>query len=178
MPSTLCPPGQRLEGGLGVKLVRILYRCQLVKVHPRQLNGGSPTDTADYPAELSAYTLRAPDAIKRSAAEQGLAVAEFADRLFDGTLPWSRIRQGHKLIRLGERYTPQRLDTACRRAFEVDLIDVGRVERILVQAVERQETPDHPPSLPTGRFARPSHVCAHAKGHPHRTTEVKTGGQP
>ena len=116
VPSTLCPPGQQVEVGLGVKLVRIYHRGQLVKVHPRQPRGGRSTDTADYPAELSAYTLRAPDGIKRSAAEQGPAVGEFADRLFDGPLPWSRIRQGHKLIRLGQRYTPERLDSACRRA--------------------------------------------------------------
>ena len=163
---------------LGAKLVRIFHRGQLIKVHPRQPKGGRSTDPADYPAELSAYTLRAPDGIKRSAAEHGPAVAEFVDRLFDGPLPWSRIRQGHKLIRLGERYTPQRLDAACRRALQVDLIDVGRVERILVQALERQETPEHPPSLPTGRFARPGHVFSHAKGHTHRNTEMKTGGQP
>ena len=94
VPSTLCPPGQQVEVGLGVKLVRIYHRGQLVKVHPRQPRGGRSTDTADYPAELSAYTLRAPDGIKRSAAEQGPAVGEFADRLFDGPLPWSRIPAG------------------------------------------------------------------------------------
>ena len=110
---------------------------------------------------MSAYTLRAPDGIKRSAAEQGPAVAEFADRLFDGPLPWSRIRQGHKLLRLGQRYTPERLDAACRRALEVDLIDVGRLERILLQALEKQETPEHPTPLPAGRFARPGDVFAH-----------------
>ena len=145
VPSTLCPPGQQVEVGLGLKLVRIYHRGQLIKVHPRQPKGGRSTDTADYPDELSAYTLRAPDGIKRSAAEQGPAVGEFAERLFDGPLPWSRIRQGHKLIRLGQRYTPERLDAACRKALEVDLTDVGRVERILVQALEQQETPEHPP---------------------------------
>ena len=57
-------------------------------------------------------------------------MAEFAERLFDGPLPWAKIRQGHKLLRLGERYTAQRLDAACRRALTVDLIDVRRLERI------------------------------------------------
>ena len=90
MPSTLCPPGQQVEVGLGVKLVRIYHRGRLVKVHPDQPRGGRSTDTADYPAELSAYTLRAPDGIKRSAAEQGAAVAEFAERLLGGPLPWSK----------------------------------------------------------------------------------------
>ena len=106
VPSALCPPGQQVEIGLGLKLVRIYHRGQLVKVHPRQPRGGRATDAEDYPAELSAYTLRAPDGIKRGAAEQGPTVAEFADRLFDGPLPWAMIRQGHKLLRLGQRYTP------------------------------------------------------------------------
>ena len=182
VPSTLCPPGQQVEVGLGLKLVRIYHRGQLVKVHPRQPRGGRSTDPADYPAELSAYTLRAPDGIKRSAAEQGPAVGEFAERLFDGPLPWSRIRQGHKLIRLGQRYTPERLDAACRRALEVDLIDVSRVERILLQALEQQETPEQPPPLPTGRFARPGSVFVHGKARSHQSsestesTELKKGG--
>ena len=171
VPSTLCPPGQQVEVGLGVKLVRIFHRGQLIKVHPRQPRGGRSTDTADYPAELSAYTLRAPDGIKASAKELGPAVAELAQRLFDGPLPWSRIRQGHKLIRLGQRYTPQRLDAACRKALSVDLIDVGRVERILVQALEQQEIPEHPEPLPAGRFARPGDVFA-------LDSKLKMGGQP
>ena len=188
VPSTLCPPGQQVEVGLGLKLVRIYHRGQLLKVHPRQPRGGRSTDPADYPAELSAYTLRAPDGIKRSAAEQGPAVAEFAQRLFDGPLPWSRIRQGHKLLRLGERYTPDRLDAACRRALDLDLIDVRRVERILLQALEQKETPEHPPPLPAGRFARPGDVFAHGKAHSKahsqqsteftESAELKTGGQP
>ena len=57
--------------------------------------------------------MKAPERIKRSAALHGPAVAQFAQRLFDDQHPWSKIRQGHKLIRLGERYTPQRLDAAC-----------------------------------------------------------------
>ena len=69
MPSTLCPPGQQVEVGLGSRLVRIFHRGQLIKTHVRQSCGGRATDPGDYPAELSAYTLRAPDGIKRSAAE-------------------------------------------------------------------------------------------------------------
>ena len=181
VPSTLCPPGQQVEVGLGLKLVRIFHKGQLVKVHPRQPRGGRATDPADYPAELPAYTLRAPDGIKRKARELGPAVAEFAERLFDGPTPWSRIRQGHKLLRLGERYTSERLDAACRRALEVDLIDVNRVERILLQALEQQETtPELPAPPPTGRFARPGHVFAHGKAGNHDSTdstEMKRGGQ-
>ena len=160
VPASLCPPGQKVEVRVDSKLVRIYHRGQLIKTHVRQPSGGRATDLADYPAELSAYTTRAPDRIKASAHELGPAVSEFADRLFDGPLPWARVRQGHKLLRLGERYTPQRLDAACRRALEVDLIDVRRVERILVQALEEETTPELPTPLPQGRFARPGSVFA------------------
>ena len=174
VPAALCPPGQQVEIGLGLKLVRIYHRGRLIKVHPRQPRGGRATDTQDYPAELSAYTLRAPEGIKRSAAELGPAVAIFADRLFDGALPWAKIRQGHKLLRLGQRYTSERLDSACRRALEVDLIDVRRVERILIQALEQQQAPEHPSPLPAGRFARPGDVFSLRKGYGQQPTE---GGQ-
>ena len=186
--SSLCPPGQQVEIGLGLKLVRIYHRGRLIKIHPRQPRGGRSTDPQDYPAELSAYTLRGPDGIKRSAAEHGPAVAEFAERLFDGPLPWAKVRQGHKLIRLGQRYSPERLDAACQRALKVDLIDVLRVERILLQALEQAETPEHPSPLPAGRFARSGSVFAHGKAYNHQSTEHSTdstksiesteGGQP
>ena len=91
-------------------------------------------------------------------------MAEFADRLFDGSLAWSRIRQGHKLLRLGQSYTPERLNVACRRALDVGLIDVRRVEHILVQALEHHETPEHPPPAAAGRLARSSSVFAHVEG--------------
>ena len=161
VPSDRCPPGQQVEIRLDSKLVHIYHRGQLIKTHLRQPRGGRSTDPDDYPAELSAYTTRAPDRIQRSAATLGPAVGEYAERLFDGPLPWARIRQGHKLLRLGERYTAQRLDAACRRALAVDLIDVRRLERILVQALEQEAMPQLPLPMPPGRFARPGSVFAY-----------------
>ena len=164
VPADLCAPGQQVEIGLGSKLAPIYHRGRLLKLHPRQPRGGRSTDAADYPAELTPYTLRAPDRIKRDAAEYGPAVADFAQRLFDGPLPWAKVRPGHKLIRMGQRYTPERLDAACRRALDVDLIDVRRVERILVRALEEEAVPQLPLPMPAGRFARPGSVFAQAKG--------------
>ena len=102
-----------------------------------------------------------PRQIQRRAAELGEAVGAYAERLFEGPLPWAKLRQGHKLLRLAERYSPARLDAACRRALEVDLVDVRRVERILVEAIEQETTPQQPPlPPPPGRFARPGAVFA------------------
>ena len=169
VPSSLCPPGQKVEARVDSKLVRIYHRGQLIKTHVRQPRGGRATDHDDYPAELSAYTTRAPDRIKSKAAELGPAVSEFAERLFDGPLPWAKVRQGHKLLRLGERYTAQRLDAACQRTLEVDLVDVRRLERILVQALEEETTPQAPLPLPTGRFAKPGSVFSHTNQYRRQT---------
>ena len=105
VPSHLCRPGQKVEVRVDSKLVRIYHRGQLIKTHPRQPKGGRSTDVADYPPRIAPYTTRAPDGLKREAAKLGPAVGEFAQRLFEGDHPWSKIRQGHKLLRLGDRYT-------------------------------------------------------------------------
>lgn len=60
---------------VGSKLVRIYHRGRVIKVHQRQLKGGRATDPEDYPTEISDYTTRAPDHIKREAAKLGPAVA-------------------------------------------------------------------------------------------------------
>src|SRR5207244_9599210 len=123
--------------------------------------GGRQTDPDDYPAEKTAYAMRAPDRLVRQAAALGEHVGRYATELLAGPLPWSKLRQGQKLLRLGERYTPARLEAACARALVFDLVDVRRLERILLLALEREGLPAPPVgewvrALPAGRFARPA----------------------
>ena len=171
VPDASCPPGTKVELRGDTKLVRIYHRGVAVKVHPRQPRGGRSTNADDYPQELTAYTTRSPERAKHEARLLGPAVGAFAERLLAGTYPWSKLRQAQKLLRLGERYTPARLDAACQRALEVDLLDVRRVERILVQALEAAQ--QAPPNAPGGgqvalfplpaRFARPGAVFVHTR---------------
>jgi hypothetical protein len=58
--------------------------------------------------------------------------------------PWSKLRQGQRLLRLAERYTSERLESACARALGFDLVDVRRLERILVLALEHEGQPVPP----------------------------------
>jgi transposase len=162
VPYHTCPPGTKLEVRGDGKLVRLYHRGILVKVHPRQPRGGRSTDPEDYPKELSSYTLRCPDRLKQQGAELGESVGAFADRLLSGPLPWAKVRQAQKLLRLGERYTSARLDAACCKALTVDLIDVRRLERILIEALETESSPapGASPALP-GRYARPGSAFAH-----------------
>jgi hypothetical protein len=88
-------------------------------------------------------------------------VGIFGDQLLGGPTPWSKLRQAQKVVRLGEKYTPSRLNAACRRALDVDLIDVRRLERILVEALEEETVPATTvAAAPPGRFVRPGNVFA------------------
>jgi len=164
VPYHRCPSGTKLEVRGDGKLVRLYHRGTLVKVHPRQPRGGRSTDPEDYPKELSPYTLRCPDRLKRQSAALGESVGAFADKLLSGPLPWAKVRQAQKLLRLGERYTPARLDAACCKALTVDLVDVRRLERILIEALETKSSPveEAVPAL-AGRYARPGSAFAHCE---------------
>ncbi len=166
VPARSCPPGTKLEARGDRSLVRLYRHGELVKVHPRQPKGGRSTDPDDYPQERTAYALRAPDRLVHQAVLLGDHVGIFAQRLLSGPLPWAKLRQAQKLLRLGERYTAARLDAACARALAFDLIDVRRLERILALALEGAERPvplleDRLLVVPPGRFARPGTAFDH-----------------
>ena len=160
-PYNTCPPGIELEVRGDSKLVHLYKRGELVKIHPRKPRGGRSTYPEDYPPELTPYTLRSTNYLCRKSAELGESVGAFAERLLGGPTPWSKMRQAHKLLHLGERYTPQRLNLACEKALTVDLIDVRRLEKILKEALEQEAVPAIGIQLPLpGRFARPGTVFA------------------
>ena len=175
VPAAACQPGTKVEVRGDSSLVRIYCRGELIKVHGRQPRGGRSTDPDDYPAERTAYALRAPDRIIRQANTLGASVAAFAEKLFEGPLPWARLRQGQKLLRLAEKYSVARLDAACGRALDNELIDVRRLERILSLALEKPEAAiGHVVPVPlSSRFARPGS----AFDHRHRM-RVANAGQP
>lgn len=161
VPYSVCPPGEKVEVRRDSKLVRVYYRGNIIKVHPKQPYGGRSTDPDDYPPEKTEYTMRNPNYLCRRCAELGPSIGAFAERLFEGPVPWARIRQGMKLVRLADRYTPELLESACEKALSVDLINVYRVENMLKKALESEAPLGERRSLELpGRFARPGEVFA------------------
>lgn len=138
--------------------VKLYFGTELIKVHPRKPPGGRSTDTNDYPAGKAAYALRSVDALVSKATEKGVNVGRYAERLLGGPLPWTRMRQTYALLRLCEKYGEGRVEAVCQSALAFDVIDVGRITRMLKIAVK-------PPSATGGsrkvvqlalpRFARP-----------------------
>jgi transposase len=145
-------------------IVRIYYDAELIKTHAQQPRGGRATDYEDYPKDRAPYAMRYPDFYRKKARDVGPSVGAFADRLLAGEFPWSRLRQAQKLLRLAERYGSQRTDAACRRALSFDLIDVCRLERILMLALEKETVAGGEFQFPAMqqklRFLRPAdHFC-------------------
>ncbi len=174
-PYSSCPPGTKLEVRGDSKLVRLYRKGELVKIHSRKPRGGRSTDPDDYPPELTAYTLRSPNYLRRRSAELGESVGAFADKLLGGSTPWDKMRQAYKLLRLGEKYTPSRLNSACEKALAVELIDVRRVERILVEVLKQEALQVMTATEPLpGRFARPGSVFAIC-GQPQADDQNKGG---
>lgn len=156
---------QRVEVRADSRLVRVYHHDALIKVHALQPPGGRATDYTDYPAALTPYALRDPDACTRQAAQVGPAVAQFVRVLLSGVFPWARLRQAQKLLRLAERYGAARVNAACARALGFELLDVGRVEAILRAALEREPALTERGvvvALPA-RFARAPESFAHAQ---------------
>jgi transposase len=158
------------------KLVRIYCEGELIKSHPKQPVGGRSTDHADYPPELTDYTRRDPQRLIRQAKEQGPQIGRFAEALLSGTLPWAKLRQGQKLLRLGEKYGWHRLELACQRALAFELINVRRVESILRQDLQQLEllstSTGEARVIPLrGRFERPAQSFSH-----HSVKEDDHGG--
>jgi transposase len=156
------------------QLVRIYVRGELVKTHPVQPPGGRHTDYDDYPKEKTAYAMRSPRYMIQLARQRGENMGLFTTRLLEGNFPWARLRQAQKLIRLADKYGAETLDAACRRALGFELINVHRLEQIVLRGLDRTGEGDPPPGRliqGTLRFQREPNSFTHTddeeEEHPH-----------
>ena len=154
VPYDACRVGDMVEIRLTRTLARIYRRSQLIKVHPRQEEGGRITDPLDVAPEKRDYLSRDPEPLQRQAAEMGDQVAFYAAALLGSHPTTARLRSTRSLIRLGERFGQEALGDACRRAIEAELYDVDRLKTMLLQGLERDNADDPPPPPPSGQFAR------------------------
>ena len=126
--------GKMLDVRSDTTTVRLYCGTTLVKVHARVAPGKRATDANDYPSHKTAYALRSVDGVKTQARNRGEHVGRYADRLLDGPLPWTKMRQAYGLLRLCDRYGAERVDALCERALAFEVVDVPRIERMLKTA--------------------------------------------
>jgi transposase len=147
--------GCHLDARADSALVKLFHYGQLVKAHPRQQPGRRVTDPADLPAEKTTYAMRDVASLAKAARRHGDSVGVYADRLLDTDLPWTRMRQVYRLLGLVRRYGPGPVDTACRRALDLDVVNVTKIASMLEKATENTPPLPPPPAAADGaRFAR------------------------
>ncbi|MFQ5745310.1 MAG: IS21 family transposase, partial [Acidobacteriota bacterium] len=157
-------------------LVRIYFRGEQIKTHARQPPGGRSTDTEDYPEPLIPYATRDPYRLIRRAAGIGKQTEHFVAELLGGTFPWAKLRQAQRLFRLAEKYGARRMEAACARAVAFELINVRRLERILVHGIEA--TAETPPGKQQTLLALPARFLRGegSFNHPHSRKEKDDHG--
>lgn len=133
--------GEKVHVRADRELVRVSLRGVLIKTHPRQPPGGRSTDPADYPETKAIYATRDIASLARLAHREGGFVGVYADRLLLGPLPWSRMRHVYRLLGLVRRFGRRRVNLACERALEFDVVDVTRIGRMLDGALESGDRP-------------------------------------
>jgi transposase len=132
--------GQRIQARADAVTVKLYHRGQLLKVHPLQPPGGRWTDPADLPDEVSAYALRDLDGLARRAAGYGEHVGRYAAAILEHPLPWTKMRQVYRLLGLARRHGAAETDRACAHALEVEVVNVGLIERMLTRGLAGVET--------------------------------------
>jgi hypothetical protein len=154
--------GRHVKARRDSTTVKLYFRGELIKVHPRMAPGQRSTDPADYPTGKEIYATRDLDRLGRMAADHGDAIGIYAAALLDTPLPWTKMRQVYRLLGLVKKWGAPRVNQACRRALDAEAVDVNLVSRMLERARE-ETTPDTRPEavVVQGRFARdPSEFAA------------------
>jgi Mu transposase, C-terminal domain len=148
--------GRHLDARADKDLVKLFFRGQLVKVHPRQPPGGRSTDPADLPKGTEVYALRDLERLQNKAAAHGPAIGAYAVVLLDHPLPWTKMRQVYALLGLVKKWGPTRVEAACARAADAEAYSVSLIGRMLERGTEgRSEPVAIQGRLVPARFARP-----------------------
>lgn len=145
--------GHHVDAREGERVVEVFVDGAVVKTWAR-VERGKQTDWADFPPEKVAFFMRTPTWCRRKAAEIGPAAAAVVDALFEHNA-MNRLRSAQGVVRLAERYPPERVEAACARALAVGDPAYRTIKGILAAGTEREgiEAP-RAPSAPAHLHGR------------------------
>ena len=135
---------------LTATVVEVLHRGQRVASHVRSARrGGFTTDPAHRPPAHQAYLAWTPSRLVRWAATVGSATAGLVDAILTSRPhPEQGYRSCLGLLRLGQQYTPARLEAACARALALQATSYKSVQSILRTGLDGQPLPPPPAARP------------------------------
>ena len=124
------------------KTVKVYGRRKLIKIHARVPAGQSQLDPADAPPGRAAAVERTGESLFVRAEEASAEIGVYARRLApDPKRMWSDIRRVYRLLNLCEEYGSEPTTEACRRALELDVIEIRRIEGMLRKGLEQRRHP-------------------------------------
>ena len=141
--------GQQLDVRLTGKLMQGYHHYALVKTHLRVPKGQRSVDWDDYPPEKAAFYRRNPDWCRAQARQLGLAVGAAVTAILEVHALY-HLRQAQGVIRLADRYGPERLNAACSRALDFGDPAYRTIKTILERGLDQQP---HDQRLIQGRLA-------------------------
>ena len=127
---------------------------KLVATHCRAQQPGHRLTHLDHlpPHKVPGLTINR-DTCRLQAAEIGPATQEVVNRLLNHR-PEDRLRTAGRLLRLAEKFSPERLEAACTRALRFDDPTYKTIKHILLQGLETEELPSIDPPPPALAFVR------------------------
>jgi transposase len=149
--------GQKLWVRGGSREVQVFASdYQLVATHDRAQRPGQRQTHPDHlPAHKVPGLMLTREACQQQASDIGPATGKVVAALLDHR-PEDRLRTAGRLLRLGDRFSPGRLEAACARALRFDDAAYMTVKRILEQGLDLEELPVRELPSPAMTFARPA----------------------
>jgi len=136
VPYTFCG---KLKARCDRVSVKLYDRGVLLKVHARAPRGGTQLDPADAPPGREVAVDRSCTNLFARAEAYSDTIAVYARRLApDPKRLWSDIRRVYRLLGVCETYGSEAVEEACRRALELDVVDIKRIEGMLEKGLERR----------------------------------------
>lgn len=129
-----------VEVRLTADTVEILSEGQRVAAHPRsRRSGGTTTDPGHRPKAHREHLEWPPSRLIRWAGKTGPDTRIVVERILEEKMhPEQGYRPCLGILRLGERYTPERLEAACSRALKIDGVSYRSIKSILQHGLDRQ----------------------------------------
>jgi transposase len=127
---------------------------QLVGTHARAFKPGQRQTNLDHlPTHKVPGVILTREGCRLRAQEVGPTTHEVVEDMLNHR-PEDRLRMAGRLLRLGERFGPKRLEAACARAVRFDDPAYMTIKRILEQGLETEEMPSTEPAPPASAFVR------------------------
>jgi transposase len=139
---------QQLDVRLTPHIVEVMFKGHRVASHQRSaLKGRHSTVAAHMPKAHRHYAEWTPQRLIKWAASNGVATSRVVEQILASRPhPQQGFRSCLGIMRLGKRYSSERLEAACRRALKIGACSYKSIESILKQGLD--QTPLPPKSQP------------------------------